>query len=79
MLEGFRPQRQVFINSVWRYGIPVFGKQTAAVLVALVGRGWGLLGGMNRLPMSGAADGPAQDHGDWHRGKIAIQLRHTMA
>ena len=35
--EGYSPQRQVFINSVWRYWIPVFGKQAAAVLVALVG------------------------------------------
>jgi len=37
MPEGYRPQRQVFINSIWRYWIPVFGKQAAAVLVVLAG------------------------------------------
>ena len=37
MPEGYTPQRQVFINAVWRYWIPVFGKQAAVVLIALVG------------------------------------------
>lgn len=37
MPDGYSPQRQVFINSISRYWIPVFGKQAAAVLLALVG------------------------------------------
>jgi arylsulfatase A-like enzyme len=37
MPEGYTPQRQVFINSISRYWIPVYGKQVAAVVLALVG------------------------------------------
>jgi len=37
MPEGYSPQRQVFINSISRYWIPVFGKQAAAIVLALLG------------------------------------------
>ena len=36
MPEGYTPQKQVFINSVSRYWLPVFGKQAAAVLIGLL-------------------------------------------
>ncbi len=36
MPSGYTPQRQVFINSVLRYWLPVFGKQALGVVLALV-------------------------------------------
>jgi hypothetical protein len=36
MPDGYTPQKQVFINAIWRYWLPVHGKQAAAVLVGLL-------------------------------------------
>jgi arylsulfatase/uncharacterized sulfatase len=36
MPAGYTPQRQVFINAIWRYWLPVYGKQAAAVLIGLL-------------------------------------------
>lgn len=33
MPDGYTPQKQVFINAIWRYWVPVYGKQAAAVLI----------------------------------------------
>ena len=37
MPSGYTPQKQVFINAIWRYWLPVFGKQAAAVLIGVLG------------------------------------------
>jgi arylsulfatase/uncharacterized sulfatase len=36
MPDGYTPQKQVFINAIWRYWLPVHGKQAAALLVSLL-------------------------------------------
>ncbi len=36
MPDGYTPQKQVFINAIWRYWLPVHGKQAAAVLIGLL-------------------------------------------
>jgi len=35
MPSGYSPQKQVFINSIWRYWVPVFGQQALGVVLAL--------------------------------------------
>ena len=41
---GYSPQHQVLINSIWRYWVPVFGKQVLAVVLVLAAllAWWGL-------------------------------------
>ncbi len=44
MPDGYTPQKQVLINSIWRYWLPVFGNQVAAVLIGLLAlMAWWLL------------------------------------